>query len=275
MVNNMIENEIKEKIKCSIINANSRINKEIKPFIDNYSGPFSNVLQDNYHVSSSKGLPLCQDTGMVEFFCFLGTNFPLKKPLQDVLDEAVSEVYKNFPFRYSTVDDPLFKRKNRMDNTPAIVHVHMIEGRGLEIKFLIKGGGSENLSRLYMMTPSASKEEVVEQIVSHIEETGARACPPLKVGIGLGGTSEKAMLLSKLALTSSNSKHHDDPRYANLEEEINNRINKLNIGFQGLREGISCYSVHILTHPTHIATLPLAISVDCYLCRTGGVFFES
>jgi fumarate hydratase subunit alpha len=270
----MTEKEIKEKVKQMIIVANTQINKEIKPFIDNYNGPFCNVLYDNYHISSSKGLPLCQDTGMVEFFCFLGVDFPLKRPLQDVLDEAVSEAYTKSPYRYSTVDDPLFERKNRMDNTPAIVHVHLVEGSNLEIRFLIKGGGSENLSRLYMMAPSASKEAVVEQIVNHIEEAGARACPPLKVGIGLGGTSEKAMMLSKLALTSPISKHHDDPCYAALEEEIKSRINKLNIGFQGLKDGISCYSVHILTYPTHIATLPLAISVDCYLCRTGSVCFE-
>ncbi len=269
-----MEKEITEKVKQAIISANTQINKEIKPFIDNYNGPFSNVLQDNYHISKSKGLPLCQDTGMVEFFCFLGINFPLNRPLQAVLDESVSQVYTHSPYRYSTVDDPLFERKNRMDNTPAIVHVHLVEGSSLEILFLLKGGGSENLSRLYMMAPSASKEEVVEQIVSHIEESGARACPPLKVGIGLGGTSEKAMLLSKLALTSSISKQHDDLHYAALEEEIKSRINKLNIGFQGLRKGISCYSVHILTHPTHIATLPLAISVDCYLCRNGRVCFE-
>ncbi|MEA1883384.1 MAG: fumarate hydratase [Thermotogota bacterium] len=270
----MMKKKINEKVKEAIIVANTRINKEIKPFIDNYRGPFSDVLQDNFHISSSKGIPLCQDTGMVEFFCFLGVDFPLNRPLQDVLDEVVSQVYTKSPYRYSTVDDPLFERKNRMDNTPAIVHIHLIEGSNLEIKFLIKGGGSENLSRLYMMAPSSSKEDVVEKIVNHIKEAGARACPPLKVGIGLGGTSEKAMMLSKLALTSSISKQHDEPRYAALEEEIKSRINKLNIGFQGLNEGISCYSVHILTHPTHIATLPLAISADCYLCRTGSVCFE-
>ncbi|MFP4461522.1 MAG: fumarate hydratase, partial [Thermotogota bacterium] len=172
----MTEKHMKEKIKQALINANTQINEEIKPFIDHYNGPFSNVLRNNYHISSEKGLPLCQDTGMVEFFCFLGINFPLNDPLQDILDEVVSQVYIHSPYRYSTVDDPLFERKNRMDNTPAIVHVQPVMGSKLEIRFLIKGGGSENLSRLYMMAPSASKEEVVEQVVNHIDEAGARAC---------------------------------------------------------------------------------------------------
>jgi len=271
----MTEIEIKKKLKQAIITANTQINKEIKPFIDNYNGPFSTVLQDNYQISNSKGLPLCQDTGMVEFFCFLGVDFHLKRPLQETLNEVVSQVYINSPYRYSTVDDPLFDRKNRLDNTPAIVHIFSVAGKKLEIRFLIKGGGSENLSRLYMMTPSATKEEVQNQIVEHIKESGARACPPLKAGIGLGGTSEKAMMLSKLALTSPISKHHEDPRYAAMEEEIKGRINQLKIGFQGMGKGISCYGVHILSHPTHIATLPLAISVDCYLCRRGGVIVEA
>jgi len=269
-----MEKEIKETIKQAIRDANTRINEDIKPFIDHYNGPFSEALKENYHISCSTGLPLCQDTGMLEFFCFLGVGFRLERPLQEVLDEIVYEVYKESPYRLSTVDDPLFDRKNRMDNTPAIVHIFSVVGKSLEIRFLIKGGGSENLSRLYMMTPSATKEEVVEQIVQHIKEAGARACPPLKVGIGLGGTSETAMMISKLALTSQISEKNQDQQYALLEDEIKTRINNLKIGFQGLGKGISCYSVHILTHPTHIATLPLAISVDCYLCRTGCVSFE-
>jgi len=274
-LNNMIEENLKEMIKQAIINANTQISEEIKPFIDQYNGPFSNVIKDNYRISRSTGLPLCQDTGMVEFFCFLGVNFHLKRPLQVILDEAVSEVYSVSPYRYSTVDDPLFGRKNRLDNTPAVVHIICCAGGRLDIRFLIKGGGSENLSRLFMLSPSAAKEDVANRVVEHIAESGARSCPPLKVGIGLGGTSEKAMVLSKLALTSSIYKHHQDPHYASLEEEIKERINSLNIGFQGLGSSITCYSTHILTHPTHIATLPLAVSVDCYLCRTGSVTFES
>ncbi len=271
---NKIESMLKEMVKKAIIHANTQINEEIEPFIEQYNGPFSTVLKDNYHISRSTGLPLCQDTGMVEFFCYLGVDYRLKRPLQAILDEVVSEVYMSSPYRYSTVDDPLFERKNRMDNTPAIVHMISCSGNSLAIRFLIKGGGSENLSRLFMLSPSAAKEDVIDRVVEHIAEAGARSCPPLKVGIGLGGTSEKAMVLSKLALTSSIYTHHQDPRYASLEEEIRERINDLNIGFQGLGSSISCYSVHILTHPTHIATLPLAVSVDCYLCRTGSVIIE-
>ena len=268
------EKSIKERIVEVIRTVNTTFSQSIRPFIDAYNGPFSAIIRENCHISATTGLPLCQDTGMVEFFCFVGIGFHLKRPLQEILDEAVADCYTQSPYRYSTVDEPLFDRKNRMDNTPAIVHIISVPGTELKIKFLIKGGGSENLSRLYMMTPSATKEDVVDQIVEHISEEGAKACPPLKVGIGLGGTSEKAMMLSKLALTLSISEKNQDNRYAKLEAEIKRHINNLKIGFQGLGKGISCYSVHIMAHPTHIATLPLAISVDCYLCRTGCVIFE-
>lgn len=270
-----MEERIKNKVKQALIIANTKINPEVKPFIDQYEGPFSQTIRENCAISAAQGLPLCQDTGMVEFFCYLGMSFPLNRPLQEILDEAVSQVYSSMPYRYSTVDDPLFERKNRLNNTPCIVHLFQHSGDDLKIDFLIKGGGSENLSRLYMMSPSSTKEEIAQRVISHIKEAGARACPPLKIGIGLGGTSEKAMLLSKLALASSISSQNEDERYRLLEARIKDEINKLSIGFQGLKKGLSCYSVHILTHPTHIATLPLAVCVDCYLCRTGSVHFEA
>jgi len=271
----MTSDQIKREMKKAIRKANLEINPEVKPYIDAYEGTFSQVLKENCRVAVEKGMPLCQDTGLLEFFCWKGRELILDRTLQAILDEAVAEVYTAEPFRYSSVADPLFDRKNRMNDTPAMVHLFETEGDGLKIRFLVKGGGSENLSRLYMMTPSSTPEEIQNKIVEHIGEAGARSCPPLKVGVGLGGTSEKAMLLSKMALTESVHSHHADERYATLERETKEAINALQVGFQGLGTGMTCYSVRIMDCATHIATLPLAISVDCYICRTGEVIFEN
>ncbi len=271
----MTTEQIKQEIKEAIRKANLEINPEVKPYIDAYDGTFSAVLKENCKVASEKGLPLCQDTGLLEFFCWKGRELVLDRTLQTLLDEAVADVYTSNPFRYSSVGDPLFDRTNRLNDTPAMVHIFETEGADLRIKFLIKGGGSENLSRLYMMSPSATPEEIKNKIVEHIEEAGARSCPPLKIGVGLGGTSEKAMLLSKLALTESIHARHADARYVALEKETETAINALHVGFQGLGTGISCYNVRIMDCETHIATLPLAISVDCYICRTGEVIFQN
>src|SRR5690606_14403455 len=152
-------------------------------------------------------------------------------------------------------------------NTPPIIHIFQTKGNNLEIRFLIKGGGSENLSRLYMLRPSSNIEDFKRVIIEHIKENGAKGCPPLHVGIGVGGTSDEAIVLSKLALTKNFKERNIESRYASLEIELIKRLNELKIGFQGLGKGVSVFSVHIEAFPTHIATLPVGISTDCYLCR--------
>ncbi len=255
--------------------ANIVIDDEVKKFVDSYNGPFSHAIKENYRVAEREGLPLCQDTGLVEFFVFLGHEVVLEEPISETLRKAVRKVYLDNPFRYSVVSDPLFERKNTGDNTPPVVHVFQIEGKKLEIRFLVKGGGSENLTGLYMMRPSSDVEEVKKVIINHIKENAANACPPLHIGIGIGGSPEKALLNSKLALTKSFFERNEDPRYAKLEEEVLSEVNSLKIGFQGLGEGITAYAVHIEYSPTHIAILPVAISIDCYLCRRGKFAVEA
>lgn len=271
----MIKTEIiLHEIEKELKKANIIINNEVKKFVDSYNGPFSYAIKENYKLAEKECLPLCQDTGFIEFFVFLGHKITLEDPIDHILQNAVRKVYTENPFRYSMVSDPIFDRKNTGDNTPPIIHLFQVEGKKLEIRFLVKGGGSENLTKLCMLKPSSDVEEIKKIVIDHIKENAVNSCPPLHVGIGIGGSSEKALLNSKLALTKSFYEKNKDPTYAKLEKEILSEINYLKIGFQGLGKGITAYAVHIEYSPTHIATLPLAISVDCYLCRRGKIVIE-
>lgn len=263
-----------DKLKEELVKANIRLNEEVKRIVAEYEGPFSDIIKENYIISEKECLPLCQDTGILEFFVFLGHEVVLEEPIEKTLNSAVEEVYVAYPFRYSIVSDPVFERINTHNNTPVVVHVFQVEGKKLEIRFLVKGGGSENLSTLHMMNPSVGASEIKDFVVEFVKEHGAKACPPLHIGVGIGGTADKALVLSKLALTKDFSERHPDPRYAELEEEILRTVNLLGIGYQGLGHGITAYSVHVEYFPTHIATLPVAVSVDCYLCRKGKIVFE-
>jgi len=266
--------EILEKLTNHIVQVNETINPEVKIYLDEYKGPFSQALKENYKIAEVEKLPLCQDTGIVEFFVFLGNEVILEEPIFFTLNEVVEKVYTENPFRFSLVNDPLFERKNTKNNTSPVVHIFQTPGKTLKIRFLVKGGGSENLSALFMLKPSISVQELKDIIISHVKENGAKGCPPLHVGIGIGGTSDKAMVLSKLALTKNFKERNQNSIYADFEEEFLKDLNTLKIGFQGLKEGVSVFSVHIEYVPTHIATLPVGVSLDCYLCRKGVVKFE-
>lgn len=256
----------------------STANTEMDPYIveqlDLYQGPFSEVLKKNVTISRRTGLPICQDTGFLEFFVFQGNEVTLEEPIIETLNSTIREIYKARPFRYSIVSDTLLRRENTYDNTPVVCHIFPVKGAKLEIRFLVKGGGSENLSRLFMMNPSSGVDDVVQIIVDSLKESAARGCPPLKVGIGIGGSSDKVMVLAKLALTRSFNEKHPDSEYAALEDRILAEINDLKIGYQGLGKGITAYSVHIETYPSHIAIMPVGLAVDCYIARKGRVVLE-
>ncbi len=265
---------LEEKLIQQLQRVNTKTNDFVTTQVNTYEGPFSDVLKRNITVAEQTGLPLCQDTGMVEFFAFVGYNIVFTEPLDELLNNAVKKVYSSNPFRYSVVSDPIYERKNTHDNTPAVVHLFHTQRKDVEVRFLVKGGGSENLTKLFMANPSADVHEIIELVVNHIKEHGAKGCPPLNVGIGIGGSADKAVVLSKLALTKCFNETNADSRYAQLENEICRRLNELKIGFQGLFAGPTVYSVHVEYAPTHIANLPIAISVDCYLCRKGVVRIE-
>ncbi len=267
-------NDYRDTLIEELKRKNIIMNEGVKKYIQEYGGPFHDFLKENIEIAQKENLPICQDTGLIEFFVFLPYNVCLDQPIQNFLDLIVSQTYLENDFRFSSVIEPIGNRKNANDNSPAIVHIIQTNDSKIEIKFLVKGGGSENLSALFMMKPSSSEDEIMDKIVSYVEENGARGCPPLNIGVGMGGSSEKATFLSKLALLDPFEKRNDKRIYRNMENQLLERINKLNIGFQGLGEGITAYSVHIKEHPTHIATLPLALAFDCYISRRGVVQIE-
>lgn len=267
-------NHLDHVLREELLRANVVINNDVRMYVENYDGPFNDVLKKNIEVAEKLKLPLCQDTGMVEFFVFANPNVVTDKPIEFLLNDIVRKLYRENPFRYSVVEDPLFERKNTFDNTPCIVHIFQTELKTFQIHFLIKGGGSENLTRLFMLNPTIGKQEIINLVVQHISENGAKACPPLKIGIGIGGSAEKAVILSKLALIRKFGERNVDRNYAQLEKELCEKINSLKIGFQGLHAGPTVYDVHIEQMPTHIAVLPVAVSVDCYLCRGRSVEIE-
>lgn len=265
---------IYEKVQEKLEEINTNLNSKTQKLFENYTGPFANEIRENIKIAKEKKLPLCQDTGIVEFFVFKPYDLSLEEPIHRTLYRAVRDTYEKNGYRKSTVLDPLYSRINKMDNLPAIIHEFEIETfDGLEIWIIAKGGGSENLSALYMMPPSATEDDVINIVVQHILKNGPNACPPINVGIGIGGTADMAILISRLALFTDEyfPKLSYLESYDDLAKKLYLLINKLHIGVQALGFGPTCQSVKIYAYPTHIATLPIAISVDCYLSRTGRV----
>lgn len=255
---------------------NTHFNNDVfKISCGNITGKYNRYLcelfKENAEIAEKKGLPLCQDTGFVEFFVELGTSVVLEEPIDKTLNRAVSKTYSTLPFRTSMVNPPIGESANTKDNTPAFVHIEQRDGQDLVITAHVKGGGSENLSALWMLLPTTSVEEIIELVTKHIQARGGQSCPPLHVGVGIGGSADTAVLLAKKALTIKLGKRNDDPAIARLERTLVSRLNELKIGVQGFGEGPSVLDVHILTLPRHIAVLPIALAVDCFLCRVGRI----
>lgn len=263
-----------QRISKQLTIANSVMAEDVLKYVETYEGPFCEIIRRNVKVSREKDLPLCQDTGFVEFFVFAHPSSVFEKPIQCICDESVRKAYISKPYRFSLVSDPLYDRKNTQDNTPSICHLFHWDKEKLQVRFLIKGGGSENLTRLFMLSPGSGENDLVRLLVEHVSHHGFNSCPPVRVGVGIGGSADKAILLSKLALTYGSDEENPDTRYRALEQYILNELNKLKIGFQGLGTGPTALSVRILYAPTHIANLPVAISMDCYLSRRGVVEIE-
>ncbi len=269
-----------ERVCNALLDVNTNIDPRVEKLFENYDGPFAREIKENMNIARTSKMPLCQDTGIVEFFVWKGYNVHLTSPLKDTLERAVREVYTGSGFRKGIVSDPLFERKNTLDNTPAIIHIFEIDKPVIDIWMIAKGGGSENLSTIFMLQPSESYENVLKTIVNHIENNAANACSPIIVGVGIGGTSDKAILLSKLALFNPSTielLHRYDEKigeYSQMANELQERFSNLKIGVQGLGIGPTVQRTNVLNYPTHIATLPLAISVDCYLSRTLSVVIE-
>lgn len=224
-------------------------------------------LVENYTFAGEKRLPICQDTGMAVVFCQLGQDAHITGGLlRDAVNEGVSKGYTEGFLRKSVVRDPI-RRVNTDDNTPAVLHVELVEGDQLTITVAPKGFGSENMTSLHMLKPSVTQETIEDTIVRAVSEAGSNPCPPVVVGVGLGGDAELCAILAKKALLRPVDQHNEDPFYAEMEARILEKINRLGIGPQGLGGQTTALAVAINAYPTHIAGLPCCVNLGCHVTR--------
>lgn len=224
-------------------------------------------LKENLTIAAEDKIPICQDTGMAVFFVNIGQDLHIEgMNLTDAINEGVRQGYKEGYLRKSVVADPLL-RTNTGDNTPAIIHYDIVEGDKLEITIAPKGFGSENMSKVYMLKPSDGEEGVKASVLDAVKNAGPNACPPLVVGVGLGGDFELAAKMAKKALTREAGSHSKHEHIAKIEEELLKEINSTGIGPGGLGGKITALAVNIETHATHIAGMPLAVNMCCHVNR--------
>lgn len=224
-------------------------------------------LQDNLEIAASDMIPICQDTGMAVVFLEVGQDVHFEGgSFEDAVNEGVRRGYTEGFLRKSVVGDPIL-RENTKDNTPAVIHTRIVEGDRVKITVAPKGFGSENMSRVFMLKPAEGLEGVKNAILTAVKDAGPNACPPLVVGVGIGGTFEKCALMAKKALTREVGKHSDSPYVRKLEEEMLEKINCLGIGPGGLGGTVTALAVNVNTYPTHIAGLPVAVNICCHVNR--------
>jgi len=230
-----------------------------------------NLIQ-NIDIASQRDFPLCQDTGMVVFWVRIGTDINLTGiNLNELLKDATKEAFIINNYRHSIVSDPIL-RKNTGDNTPPIIHFDFVDGDQIEINIMLKGGGSENMSTLKMLTPSAGIQGIRDFVLETVKSSGGNACPPLTVGIGIGGDFESCALLAKKALFSEDE--FQSVYWKTESEYLLQEINKLNIGPMGLGGHTTALKVNIRTAPCHIACLPIAVNIECHAHRVGKIVFS-
>lgn len=224
-------------------------------------------LEDNLKIASEDMIPICQDTGMAVIFMEVGQDVHIEGGLlTDAVNEGVRQGYKEGFLRKSVVGDPIF-RENTKDNTPAVIHYDIVEGDQIKITVAPKGFGSENMSRVFMLKPADGIEGVKDAILTAVKDAGPNACPPMVVGVGIGGTFEKCALLAKKALTRPINQHSSIPYVCEMEKELLDKINKTGIGPGGLGGSTTALAVNINTYPTHIAGLPVAVNICCHVNR--------
>lgn len=254
--NYILSDDVKNKIINSAAVENSEIGKKIL-----------SQLEENMEIAEREQIPICQDTGMAVVFIKIGQGVHITGgSLEDAINQGVREGYTEGYLRKSVVKDPLI-RENTKDNTPAIIHYEIIPGDKVEITVAPKGFGSENMSRVCMLKPADGIEGVKNAVIETVKLAGPNACPPVVVGVGIGGTFEKCALLAKKALTRDINSESSIEYVAELENELLDEINNLNIGPGGLGGKITALGVNIETYPTHIAGLPVAINMCCHVNR--------
>ena len=223
-------------------------------------------LLENAKIAKNEGVPLCQDTGLAVVFAELGQDVHIVEgDFNEAIHEGVRQGYREGYLRASSLD-PL-DRKNFGDNTPAVIHVELVRGNQLKLTVAPKGFGSENMSRVVLFPPAVGIEGVKKYIVQRVEEAGPNPCPPVVVGVGIGGTFEKVALIAKKSLLRPLGQRHPNPEVAQLEKELLEEINKLGIGPLGLGGRVTALDVHVETYPTHIASMPVAVNIQCHCNR--------
>ena len=267
--------EITKNIKEMCIEANHFLSEDMKKVfknaVDSEESPLGkqvlNQLNENLSIAASDMIPICQDTGMAVIFINVGQEVPFTGgDITDAINEGVREGYVEGYLRKSVVSDPLI-RENTKDNTPAVIHYSIVPGDKVEITVAPKGFGSENMSRVFMLKPADGIEGVKNAILTAVKDAGPNACPPMVVGVGIGGTFEKCAILAKKALTRNLEEKSDIEYVRNLESEMLEKINKLGIGPGGLGGTQTALAVNIETYPTHIAGLPVAVNICCHVNR--------
>ncbi|MCR4655150.1 MAG: fumarate hydratase [Lachnospiraceae bacterium] len=267
--------EITENIKEMCIQANHFLSEDMKKALkEAYDREVSEVgkkildlLSENLEIAKTEMIPICQDTGMAVVFMDIGQDVHfIGGDLENAVNEGVREGYVGGYLRKSVVGDPL-KRVNTGDNTPAIIHYNIVSGEKVKLTVAPKGFGSENMSRIFMLKPADGIEGVKNAILTAVKDAGPNACPPMVVGVGIGGTFEKCAVLAKKALTRNADEFSDIEYIAELEKEMLEKINKLNIGPAGLGGVNTAFKVNIETCPTHIAGLPVAVNICCHVNR--------
>ena len=223
-------------------------------------------LEENLEIAKEDSIPICQDTGMAVVFVEVGQDVKVKGSLTDAINEGVRQGYTEGYLRKSVVSDPI-ERVNTNDNTPAVIHYDIVEGDQIKITIAPKGFGSENMSKIVMLKPADGIEGVKEVVLNAVKEAGPNACPPMVVGVGIGGTFEKCAYLAKKALARSIDSKNENELYADLEEELLEKINKIGIGPGGLGGTQTALGVNVETYPTHIAGLPVAVNICCHVNR--------
>ena len=267
--------EITKNVKEMCIEANHFLSKDMdsamKNAVSNEKSPLGkqilSQLQDNLHIAAEDMIPICQDTGMAVVFIEVGQEVHFEGGiLEDAINEGIRQGYVEGYLRKSVVQDPII-RENTKDNTPGIIHYKIVEGDQVKIKVAPKGFGSENMSRVFMLKPADGIEGVKDAVLTAVKDAGPNACPPMVVGVGIGGTFEKCALMAKEALTREVGSHSEIPYVKDLEEELLEKINKLGIGPGGLGGSTTALAVNINTYPTHIAGLPVGINICCHVNR--------
>lgn len=226
-----------------------------------------NVLKENAMIAERLNVPICQDTGMACIFLEIGQEVYVDGNLKKAIEKGVRWGYQEGYLRKSIVDDPVFDRINTLDNTPAIIHYELVSGDKIKITVAPKGFGSENMCQIKMLKPSDGVDGIKNFVLKVIDDAGPNACPPMVIGVGIGGTFDYVSLLSKKAMMREIGTHHSDARYAALEKELLDKINQTGIGPAGYGGKITALSLNIETYPTHIAGMPVAVSICCHVAR--------